>query len=258
MAAQQINQALIAKLGLDQSEFNAGMRSAPNIAKKAGQGITRAFKVATAAIVATAAATVATVVALGKMAQRGQQIINVQTAFNRATGDGVGSLRLLKDATAGLVSEYELMVQTNTALTLGSAANVEQFAELAKTAQQLGRALGVDAAFALNSLNIGIARQSKLILDNLGIMVSVEEANTKYAASIDKTVGQLTDVQKKEAFRTEALLQANEALGRLGETGATAGDMWVKFTTTIKDVRDQVSKLVAESSTLKTFFAELG
>ena len=47
--------------------------------------------------------------------------------------------------------------------------NVDEFAELAKTAISLGRALGVDAAFALESLSLGIGRQSKLILDNLGL-----------------------------------------------------------------------------------------
>ena len=258
MGAQSINQALMAKLGLDQSQFKAGMASAPKIAKRAGQSIARGIKVATASVIAMAAATAGIIAALGAMAERGQKVINVQEAFNRATGDGVAGIRLLKDATDGLVGEYDLMVQANTALTLGSAANVQQFSELARTAQQLGRALGLDAAFALNSLNIGIARQSRLILDNLGIMVGVEEANERYAASLGRTVKSLTDVEKKEAFRTEALRQARVALARLGETGATAGDMWVRFTTTLKDVRDQVSKLVAESATLKAFFAELG
>ena len=258
MGATAINQALMAKLALDISPFQAGMRTAPKIAKRAGQAIASGFRIATAAIVAVAAATAGAIAVLGRMAERGQKVINIQQAFGRIAGDNALAIRDLKDATGGLVSEYELMVQANTAITLGSAKNIEQFAELARTAQQLGRALGVDAGFALNSLNIGIARQSKLILDNLGIIVSVEQANKKYAASLGTTVKRLTDAHKKEAFRTEALRQAREALLRLGETGATAGDMFRRFTTTLGDVKDAIAKLVAESGTLKILFFELG
>ena len=168
MAAQTINQALIAKVGMDLRGFNRGAGELSKTAKGIGQNVAQGLKAATVAVVAIGTAIVAATAAFGKMAQRGQQVLNVQQAFNRATGNGVAGLRLLKEATGGLISNYDLMSQANTALTLGSADTVEQFAELARTAQQLGRALGLDAAFALNSLNIGIARQSKLVLDNLG------------------------------------------------------------------------------------------
>ena len=89
-------------------------------------------------------------------------------------------------------------------------------------------------------------------------MVSAEEANLNYAASIGKTVAQLTDVEKKEAFRTEALAQAREAIGRLGETSAMAGDMFTRFTTSLSDLKDLFSVIITQSSLLKIFFFELG
>jgi hypothetical protein len=79
------------------------------------------------------------------------------------------------------------MVGMNRALALGAANNAEQFGELSRTAITLGRALGVDATFAMESLSLGIGRQSRLILDNLGLIVSVETANKKYAAALGKT-----------------------------------------------------------------------
>ena len=74
-------------------------------------------------------------------------------------------------------------------------------AKLFDTAQRLGQAIGVDTAHALESLTTGMGRQSKLMLDNLGIIVKTEDAYKNYAKANDRTVESLTDVEKKMAFK---------------------------------------------------------
>ena len=245
--------ALTVALDLDKSQYQRKLKAAQSDGEKAKLKLERVFsRVALGG--AAAAGIVMAANALGKMAEAGGRALTIQAAFNRATGDGVGAIESMREATMGLVSDTELMTQANMALTLGSANNAQQFSELAKTAQQLGRALGLDTAFALNSLNVGIARQSRLVLDNLGLIVSVEQANIKYAAALGKTVAQLTDLEKKEAFRIEAMEMAKEKLEALGPTTRNAGDAFVAFRTEMANTFDMMKKGVAESDGVMKFF----
>lgn len=208
-----------------------------------------------AAIVA--AALTATVVALGKFAEHGGRITNVGRAFDKMTGDSTAALLTLREATSGLITDFELMTQMNRAVTLGSAETTEQFGELAETALTLGRALGVDAAFALESLSLGIGRQSRLILDNLGLIVGVEEANERYAESLGKTAEQLTDNEKREAFRTAAMESARAKIAELGGVTLNAGDAYRQFVVELQNAADEFATFVANSPEVIAFFNDL-
>lgn len=215
------------------------------------------FRVVTTAAAALTAAAVGTVAGLGALAKRGAEVIGVQNAFARVVGDSQGALRGLRQASQGLISDYELMTGLNRALTLGSAATADEFGQLARTAIALGRALGVDAAFALESLNLGIGRQSRLILDNLGLIVSVEKANERYANALGIAANQLTDVQQREAFRTAVLEQARRKIEELGGFSETAGDKVQRLGVAFKNARDRISELVATSPAVNRLFEGL-
>jgi hypothetical protein len=194
-----------------------------------------------------AAALVGATVAMGKLSERGGQFLTVQNAFTRLTGRQTDALAQLRLATQGLIADYQLMEQANLSLALGSSRNVDQFAQLAETAQLLGRALGLDTAFALNSLNIGIARQSRLVLDNIGIIVDTTLANRRYADAIGRTVGALSDAERQEAFRIEALRQAGQKTEELGEVTLNAGDAYRQFVVEIRNTTDALSTGAASS-----------
>lgn len=194
-----------------------------------------------------AAAVGAAGVAMDQLLDRGGKILPVMRAFGQRVGSVEGELGRLRSATMGLVSDYDLMQQANVALTLGSAETAEQFAELANVAQRLGRALGLDTAFALNSLNTGIARQSRLMLDNIGLIVSAEEANREYAAAVNKSVDELTAAEQKEAFRIAALTQAREKVAELGDDTRNASDAWNALQVEVKNAADALAAFVASS-----------
>ncbi len=218
----------------------------------------RTFRTLAIGVGAFTAALVGGVLALGRFATKGGDVLNVQRAFARVTGDVTGALKLLRRETFGLIDNYELMKGLNNAITLGSAQTTEQFADLAKTAIQLGRALGIDAAFALNSLNTGIARQSRLFLDNIGIIISVGEANEQYARSLGKTVKELTDAEKREAFRTSALDKAREAIERLGGVQLTAADRVRQAGVAVKNFTTKLATMAAQSPFVEELFKKLG
>ena len=256
MASANTVAALSVALNLDKSQYDRKLRRAQSEGVQAQGRLNRAFgQVAMGA--AAAAAVVATAEAFGRMAEAGGRALTVQAAFNQSMGNGAAALNTLRRATNGLIADQELMVQMNTAMTMGSARNAGEFAKLAEVAQGLGRALGVDAAFALNSLNVGIARQSRLILDNLGLIVSAEQANKNYAAALGITTDQLTDAQKAEAFRLEAMTQAEQKLNQLGPTTLNAGDAFTQFRVELTNTFDEMKRGIAESALLEAAFRSL-
>lgn len=209
------------------------------------------------ALLGMAAAGTAAAFAFSRLVRRGGEVINVQRAFARMTGNATASIRTLRTATQGLIRDLDLMVGFNRAVTLGSAQNVEQFAELAKTAITLGRALKVDAAFALESLSLGIGRQSRLILDNLGLIVSIEGANKRYAAQLGKTTKELTEVERREAFRTAALEAARAKIEELGGVELNAADALKRLTVAFSNFIDGIASKLAGSAPLTEFLTRV-
>ena len=162
--------------------------------------------------------------AIGQQAQNAQTIADLERAMlnlGREAGFTTDSLDKFKEATDGTVSSADLLRNANTALVLGVAQSDDQMAQLFDTAQRLGEALGQDTQFAVESLTTGLGRQSKLILDNLGITLDTTVAQQKYAEEINKTVKQLTEEEKRTAFVTEAMRKAKEAVDLLGEEQPT-------------------------------------
>ena len=114
------------------------------------------------------------------------------------------SLEKFRKATNGTVSDVDLMTQANNALLLGIVESDDQFADLIDSAQRLAQAVGQDAVFGIESLTTGIGRQSKLMLDNLGIIVDTNRAYEIYAEKLGKSTSELTDNERKQAFIQEA------------------------------------------------------
>ena len=94
----------------------------------------------------------------------------------------------LDKALNGTADRMTIMEQANNAMLLGIAESDDQMAEMFDVAQRLGRALGKDAASSVESLITGIGRQSRLMLDNLGIVVKTEEAYKEYAKELKVSV----------------------------------------------------------------------
>ncbi len=174
----------------------------------------------------------------------------MEASFNRlAAGAGEHAATMLgslKQATRGMVAEYDLMASANKAMLLGLPVTSQSMGELAKTATVLGKAMGQDATKSLDDLITALGRSSPMILDNLGLSVKVGEANEAYAAKLGKTADQLTDAEKKMAFYTAAMEAARAKQAELGEQAQTVGEIissvWVS-------VSDRATSFIADINT---------
>ena len=158
-------------------------------------------------------------------AKSGIKFNSMLIGFERLAGETSDKLlRDLKVATSGMVSQMDLVSQANQALLLGI--DQEALPNMFKAASRIAIAQGRPVSAAIADITTGIGRQSRLVLDNLGIIVKADEANEKYAISIGKVASELTTAERKIAFTNAAIEALNESSEKLGDiTESTAGSM---------------------------------
>ena len=100
-------------------------------------------------------------------------------AFDTLSG-GVGNAKIaltqLSNAVEGTMSRFDLLQSANNALILGVAKSSQEMNTMFGVAVKLGRAVGRTAKDSVDSLVTGIGRQSRMMLDNIGIIMSTEKA----------------------------------------------------------------------------------
>lgn len=184
---------------------------------------------------------------VSEYATRAVQVNKVADAFAGIavrSGLAANTIDRLRSATRGAVSDFELMKSANTIMLLGVTKSSEQMTEMAEIARRLGNAVGLDAVSALDSLVIGLGRQSKLMLDNLGIIVDMDEAYRNYAKQLGKTVDQLTDAEKKTGFTNETMKKARELVSGLGDDSEKTGDSLSRLNAEWQNTKDNLDELI--------------
>lgn len=183
-----------------------------------------------------------------RMAQQSAKLQNMERSFanlTKSAGSASTQIAKLSAATRGTVSNFDLLQQANNAMILGVTKNSDEMANMFGMAKRLGDALGVDTTRAVESLITGIGRQSRLMLDNIGIIVKSEDAYKDYAASLDKTVDQLTDSEKKQAFLNAALDAADKKVRELGPNTKQVSDQFAQFSATMSNMGTDIGSFIA-------------
>ena len=203
-----------------------------------------------------ATAGVAGAVAIGKtvwaLGELGAQSLTTKASFEslmRSVGQSTGLLDQLKTAAGGTVTEMKLMQLTNTALAGSTGALSTEMAgalpkllEAGRAAALLNPSLG-DAEFMFQSLITGIKRGSPMLIDNTGITLKLGEATEAYAASVGKSVDDLTSQERSIAI-LRATLEGADTL--IQQAGGNLNSMTSEI---------QASKVASEE--LKTALGEL-
>ena len=153
------------------------------------------------------------------------KVASMETAFNTLSGGSdkaTKALEKLSESTRGTMSDFDLFQQANNAMILGITKNSNEMAEMFNVAMRLGKALGKDTKSSVESLITGIGRQSRLMLDNIGIIVKSDEAYKKHALALKKNVDELTDLERKQAFLNATMESAREKVANLNEDVETS------------------------------------
>jgi len=233
---------LTVRVRTDKKDFDRGIRQVDQDVAK----LSRTFRQAQAVIAGVVGSQI--VKGFINLSTSAGQLEASMRALGNASGNAAGAITIARTATRGLVSDYDLAVNLTRSLTLGTVQNAEEFGTLAEAALTLGRAMGLDATFALERLNTGLARQSTLLLDDLGITVDVTQANEKFAASLRKNVSELSDQEKRLAFNQEALLQMESAMAKVGGITETTGDAFARMSAELDNLRRNLGESINQST----------
>lgn len=200
-------------------------------------------------VAAGAAAVAAAFVALGV---RGAGLIGLQESFerlNRTIGqDSVAALNELRRASAGTISDFELMRLTNLALAGAGGEFGRQFGKdlprLLEIARVQARATGQSVDFLFQSLITGIKRGSPLLIDNTGLVLKISAANEAMAASLGKSVEQLTAEEKQIAVLNATLEAGQTAITAFAGLQETNSDKMARAGVFITNSLDRLAVAV--------------
>lgn len=214
------------------------MESGINDSSKSLDSMARGFKtlLGAAASLYTIQQAFQAVNAAAQFQQMEQGFNNLAASHGANAKQIVNSLKLVSD---GTVSTAAIMESAGKAMLLGIPAN--QLDELMQIARSSAKVTGQTVQQAFNDIATGIGRQSKLILDNLGIIVSAEKAYEDYAQSIGKSASALTDAEKKQAFANATIKAGREIVERVGNTTETAAESIGRMQARFADLKIELS-----------------
>ena len=174
-----------------------------------------------------------------KFQEREQAFANLAASHGQSAQQIIADLRRMSGQTLDTMT---IMEKAGTAMTLGIPA--EKLAQLMEIARSTAKVTGQEVSQAFSDIVTAVGRQSQMILDNLGIIVKVGEANERYAAQLGKTASQLTDAEKKQAFLNATLEAGAEVVERVGQRTDTQAERFQRYQARWHDAMIWAGKVV--------------
>ena len=177
-----------------------------------------------------------------EFAEAGAKINAQAAAFEnlakRYNADSRVILKSLRDVSNGTVDTVNLIESANKALLLGI--DPSKFVKLMEIARAASKATGDTITKSFEDITIGIGRQSRMILDNLGIIVKIDDANKQYAKSLGINASALSDTQKKQAFLNATLAAGQKIIDGVGNTSVDAADRVAQIKTSFVELTNEL------------------
>lgn len=242
---------LLVKLRLDNSQFNAGMAQSQQSLRgldTSAKGMMDSMKFAGLMGMAfMGRQALAAVVDLGKLGAQGDR---VRTSFEELARQAGGSanelLAAVRRASSGTVSEMDAILAINKGILLGLGAQAEQWEQLTEVARFRARAMGITMTQALSDISMGIGRESRLILDNLGIILDMDRITADWADTLGKTADQLTVMERKQAILNAVIAEGQVQIRAAGGITDDTGDKIERSSAAWSNLKETVGRLLDE------------
>lgn len=181
------------------------------------------------------------------LAEEGANIAQVEASFNRLNETVFQTPDLLEDmreASNRTIRDTELMsaALTLTAGTTGEmsqalARATPQLVSMAKAANAINPELG-DTTFLLDSLSVAAKRQSRLLADNAGIVVKLDDAVQQVHPSLRGLADTYEELPENLRFLNEMLHQGNNLLEQAGGAAQSAVDPYQRLRVEVRGLGD--------------------
>ncbi len=156
-----------------------------------------------------------------------------------ASGVALGTLsKQLVSVTDGAISMREAMEATVKASSSGMGS--DQILRMAQVAKNASLALGVDMSDAVSRLSRGITKLEPELLDELGLFTKTGKAAEDYAKKMGKSVTELTDFERRQAFANAVLAEGEKKFGAIN----IAANPYTKLLANLKDLAQSALETV--------------
>jgi phage-related protein len=149
-------------------------------------------------------------------------------------------LDALKRGSAGMISQRDLMMSFNKAASLVGTDFATQLPDAMQYLGKVSASTGQDMGFLMDSLVVGVGRLSPMILDNLGIQVSLASATERASEMYGVEASALTKAQQQAGMMAVALekLEANTA--SMPDVTETAAAKMARLKAEFQDTKDRI------------------
>jgi len=150
----------------------------------------------------------------------------------------------IEQVSRGLVTQKDLIQSINKAAFFGFDLSKKQLDELVKLSAKTAVAMGEDTKFMFDSIVTGVARESALVLDNLGVIVKMEDVYGKAAQALGKTTEEMTKSEKQTALLNTVIEELNKKTADID-----LDKMAVKMQSSLKKYEEGFSKFFGSVAT---------
>lgn len=169
-----------------------------------------------------------------------QNLVKGLDQLGASVGRNLGGLsKRVEELTGGAISMREAMQAV--ALTSSGGLSAKNIERLAGVARSASLALGVAVPDAISRLSRGITKLEPELLDELGIMTRLEPATQAYARQLGKTVTQLTDFERRQAFANAVLAEGEAKFGAITNLETNPYD---KLVSSLKNLAQEGAEVV--------------
>lgn len=180
---------------------------------------------------------------------RNLEQVDIFKSFENIIGSSQGSeafLQKMQEASKGTVANIDIVRQTNYALTGVSEELESKFLQALpkylEIAVAQSKATGKSVEYLFTSLVEGTKRSDQQIIDNLGIIIKLSDANAELAESLGKTVEELTAEEKQLALINSLLKTGDDIIKNVGSSTLSTTQVISSMTVAWKNLGTETIK----------------
>jgi len=174
--------------------------------------------------------------------ESGARRMDAMAAFrNLSTSIGANAVKIINDvrkASNEMLSLQDTIDSTGRAMMLGL--DPKTITKLMEVARASTKITGQTIEAAFGDTTLGVARQSKMILGNLGLQLDYDRHLKRLAGTLGRTTAELNDAEKRQAFLNATFEAGDEIIERVGGGFGSLTDKIGQFKTTVKDAKNDV------------------
>ncbi len=252
---------LVVKLAADAGDFQRGLNNAEKSASGFVSSVTARFRqvgaIAVSGLGAAAGAVSGLGVALGNLAVDAAPLEGIRGAFEGIAESAGRSademLAALQEGSYGMISQRDLMLSFNRAAQLVGEDFAVQLPGAMQYLAKVSAATGQDMGYMLDSLVVGV---SPMILDNLGIQVSLSQATERAAEMYGVQASELSKAQVQAGMMSVVLERLQENTAAMPDVVGTAAQGLAEMRARAQDLKDRLG--MALLPTLSTLLDTVG